>query len=246
MWISNVKVAALAVGLGVAQSSYAGIMTFTDRVLWEAAVGLGNIVTEDFNGAASDFGANSSGGSVGTQTTVDVIGHVGDSSRQGLNGDGFFEGEVDSSSFETDDGASIRFNTGSIFGFALVNLQDDNSSPSFDLEEIGVLFGGSSFLASDITGDTDSSLGGTVSSVDTFAPFLGFTSTTSELGFSLVHGDQITPVSGSDEEFFIDELLLATSLEEPPSPSQVPAPATLMLLGFGLAAFGVARKKLVI
>lgn len=43
----------------------AATMTFTDQSAFEAAFG-GNVIIEDFNGAASDFGADSTGNPIGS------------------------------------------------------------------------------------------------------------------------------------------------------------------------------------
>lgn len=214
------------------------VTVFTDQVLFEAA--LTTSVTEDFNGAASDFAENSSGNSIGTQTTVDLIGGVGDPGPTGLIGNGFFQGEVDALG---DDPLSLNFNTGHVFGFGLVGLQNDsNSDPGgLDLEEIGIEFAGYSFLVSDLLGLTNSSDGQRVQNVDSTGPvFIGLLADVAQTGFSLVHGDDAAPgaVVGNTEEFFVDALVLATA----PGVAAVPLPAGLPFLLAGLGGFAALRR----
>ena len=221
----------------------AAVMVFTDQTLWENALTGGVFQTENFDGAASNFLPNSSGNVVGTFLTVDVIGHDGDISRQGLTGTGFFEGEVDSSSITTSDGAELVFNFGTpIKGFGLLGLQNDSvTSPGgLDLEEIGIEVNGESFLVSDILGLTNSSNGNSVSTVENTAsiPFLGFVSDTEITSFKLLHGDEVAPggVSGGNEEFFVDGLVVATA--------STPEPTTLLsLLVVGGLGLSLKRKK---
>ncbi len=211
--------------------------TFTDRAAFEAAIsGVPQIATpvvEDFNGAEVDFGENSTGGVVGSRTTVDIVGHSGDTSDQGLTGTGFFEGEVDGGG---SDEADIVFNTGPILGFGLDGLQDNNDTPEFDSEEIGILFGGELFLVSDLLGLTDSSSGAELDDAEAGPVFIGIVSDTVFSGFTLLHGDKIAPggVDGANENFWIDELVLAPA---------VPLPAGLPLLLAGLGAFGFMRRR---
>lgn len=233
----------LALGLAAttlaiaAPAQAATFTTFTDRAAFETALaGVAVIATpviEDFNGDEVDFGENASGGVVGQRTTVDIIGHVGDGSDQGLTGTGFFEGEVDGGG--TDE-ADIVFNTGPILGFGLDGLQDDNETPEFDPEEIGILFGGELFLVSDLLGLSDSSDGAPVDDTETGAVFIGILSDTAFSSFTLLHGDKVAPggVDGANENFWIDELVLAPA---------VPLPAGLPLLLAGLGAFGVLRRR---
>jgi len=220
----------------------AAVITYTDQSAWEAAIS-GSILIEDFNGSASSFSANSNGNSIGTVTTVDLIGGDGDAGPTGLTGGGFFQGEVDSSSFTTGDGLDLDFNISSAMGFALIGLQNDSTtySDGLDLEEIGIIVNGEDFLISDILGLTDSSDNGgeSVSTVNSDAPipFIGFISDSAISGFRLTHGDSVAPygVSGGDEEFYLNELRIATV--------PVPAPAPLALIGLGLAAIGFTRRR---
>ena len=220
---------------GAASVANAAVMTFTNQVDWEAALGGANILTETFDGAASSFAANSVGNPAGL-VTVDVIGHVGDSSNQGLTGTGFFEGEVDS---DGSDAASLNFNRSNIFGFALLGLQNDSETTpgSLDLEEIAVEVAGEMFLVSDILGLTDPADPGEVPTTENTdpIPFIGFVVDSPIDSFLLKHGDLVREVSGERENFFLDGLLLAQA--------DVPEPGMLGLLGLGLAGFGLYRRR---
>lgn len=233
---ASAVVAALSLA-GTGVSAAAGTVTlFTDRASFEAAAAA--LVVEDFNGAASDFAANSTGNVIGSQTTLDLIGGAGDAGPTGLTGTGFLQSEVDSSSITNGDGLEIQFNTGSVFGFGLDGLQDDSAtSPGgLDLEEIGIQFDGQSFLVSDILGLTNSSNGNSVSTVENTDPvFVGLLSTEAQAGFRLVHGDDVAPggVSGGNEEFFINELVLAVN-----NANVVPVPAALPMMAAGIGLFG--------
>ena len=237
---STAMCAALALS---AEQATASVFTFTDPLNWESAF-LGSQVTEDFNGSASSFLANSTGNPIGTITTVDLEGGLGDPGPTGLTGTGFLEGEVDSSSVVTSDGLNLHFNfsVGGITGFALIGLQaDDETSPDgLDLAEIGLIVDGESFLVSDILGLTNSSDGLEVSSVDNTdpIPFIGFISTTPISGFTMTHGDNVAPgeVSGDLENFFVNELRVAGG------PSQVNEPTTWVLLSLGLFGIGFAQR----
>jgi hypothetical protein len=237
----KLSIVSIALILGLAAQSHAGIITYTDYSAWQAALGGSSQVTEDFNGSASNFSANSTGNSIGTYTTLDLIGGVGDPGPTGLTDDGFLEGEVDSSSFSTSDGLSLQFNASNIFGFGILGLQNDsNSSPGgLDLEEVGIEFGGESFLVSDILGLTNSSDGNSVSSTENSQPipFIGFLSDTTASSFSFVHGDSVAlgGVSGGNEAFYIDSLVLARA--------DVPEPSAIALLALGLTWLGLMRRK---
>ncbi|MDW3223996.1 MAG: VPLPA-CTERM sorting domain-containing protein [Paracoccaceae bacterium] len=214
------------------------VTVFTDQALFEAAIA--TPVTEDFNGDRVEFADNSKRNPVGLQTTVDVIGGFDDDSFNGIDGNGFFNGEVDSSLVGSGDGESYVFNTGPIFGFGLVGLQNDNlTDPAgLDLEEIGISFGTESFLLSDILGLTNSSDGQNVNSVENTDPvFVGFLSTDAQFGFSLFHGDDVAPggVDGGNERFFLDALIVDVA--------PVPLPAGLPLLLGGLGAMAFLRRK---
>ena len=217
-------------------------------------------VTDTFEGSQAYFDANSSNNRIGAISTVDLIGGGGDpsdpnnlpdSGPTGLTGTGFFRGEVDNSDKQTQDGLELRFNSPAIYGFALIGLQRDdnfNDLGGLDREEIGIVVEGESFLVSDLLGLTDSSDGNEVQNtqpkdVDPNAavpdpiPFLGFVTMAPVAGFTLVHGDFVAPggVVGDNEEFFIDDLVLAKVPE---------TGSSLLLFGVSLAGVLWLRKTL--
>jgi hypothetical protein len=224
-----------ALGLLTAGQASAGIISFTDEALWLAALGGATVTTETFDGAASSFDANSTGNSIGSGLTLDLIGGVGDTGPTGLTGSGKLEFEVDSSSFTNSDGLNIRISGLSAMGFALRNLTDDSLfSPAVNLHEIGIDIGGTSFLISDVLGLTS---GTETSAADAIAPFIGFVSSDSIISsFTFVHGDAIRSVSGGTESFFLEGLSVAAV-------ESVPAPGTLALFGLGLAGLVWKRRK---
>ena len=149
------------------------------------------------------------------------------------NGNGFFEGEVDSSSFATSDGLTLQFNADKMYGFAFEGMQNDSiSSPTgLDLEEIGFEILGEKFLLSDILGLSDSSNNNNVSTINSTSviSFVGFVSTSLFSGFNMLHGDFVAPggVSGGNEEFYIDSMTVAV-----PAPSSAMLFAVVVLLSF--------------
>ena len=227
---------------GAVAGANGAVMTFTNQADWEAALSGANVLTENFNGAESNFAANSNGNSAGL-VTVDVIGHVGDGDATplGQTGTGFFSGEVDA--FD-DDIVSLRFNRSNLLGFALLGLQNDvEINPAgLDLEEIGIEVAGEMFLISDILGLTDPADPGLVPDINSTGaiPFIGFVVDGPINTFLLNHGDLLRDVNGSSEEFLLDGLLLAEAVQDG---NDVPAPPALLLLGMGLAGLSLTRRR---
>lgn len=170
--------------------------------------------------------------------TLDLIGGTNDTGPTGLTGSGQLEFEVDSSSISSGQGLEINIKSTVFYGFALLNLTDnESSSPTVNLHEIAIIIDGFGFLLSDILGLTSPT--GT-SSEDAIAPFIGFISTVEISSFKFVHGDAIRNVTGSYENFWLDGLSIARSM---PNPMPASAPATLAIFGIGLARLGWLRSK---
>lgn len=223
-----------------ATSSHATVTTFSDFASFQAALGAAPLITETFDGPASDFGKDSVGNPIGSGMTLDLIGPAGtstDTGPTGLTGDGRLRSEVDSS----EDVLSSRINFAeALFGFGFI-IQDSGplSSPAFDTEEVGIEIAGSSFLISDVTGDSDSSNGDPVPRFSLGPVFVGFISDTAFSSINLVHGDFIAAggVNGFSEAFSIDTAYLS------PAVAVVPLPAGLPLLLAGLGGLALLRRK---
>ncbi len=239
--LASVRTLAAMMALLIANPASAAVVAYTDFSAWQTAVsGNGSITTEDFNGPASSFSANSSGNVIGAQTTVALDGGFLDAGPTGLTGNGYFRGEVDSSSKFLSDGLGLDFSFATaVGGFALNDFRsiDFGKGKGLMLQEIGIVVAGQSYLLSDLLGLTDSTDGRNVKKEKAKGPvFLGFASDTDLSGFSLIHGDFVAAgyVSGNNEEFMIGSLSLAS-----PAPSTVPVPAALPMLMAGLGVFGV-------
>lgn len=225
-------IATLWIITSLANQASATIVAYTDKVAWENALMGHQVLEETFDGAASDFGPDSSNNTV-NDFTIDIIGHNGDPSRQGLTGNGYFAGEVDSSNLVSSDGAIIQFNY-STFAFALNGLQDDSSSsPAFNVHEIAVEILNENFLLSDLLGLTT---GSQTSASDATVPFIGFISTDVFSSFRLNHGDSVRPVSSGNEAFWLDGISYAST--------EVPEPTTLAIFGLGLLGLASRRSLL--
>lgn len=210
-------------------TAFAGVVAYTDKTLWENALAGNTFATNEFDGSEMYFLENSLNNDLGTAINIDLIGGVGDPGPTGIAGNGFFQGEVDSSSFDSSDGLTLKFNTSDIYGLAFEGIQDSSvSSPGgLDLEEIGFAILGEQFLLSDILGLSNSSDGTEVPTTENTQaiPFIGFVSSSLFTAIELLHGDFVAPgsVSGSNEAFYIDSMTLAG-----PNLS-VPAPSSAML-----------------
>ena len=220
----------------------AAVVTFTDQASFEAAFG-SPVIIEEFDGPASELAADSTGNAVGSGITVDVNGPAGgslDIPPIGLTGNGQLDAEVDS--FVEVLTIGLNF-ADPLLGFGFV-IQNDSQTVArgLNLEEIGILLGGESFILSDILGLTNSSDGENVSSANGTGPqFFGFLSDTAFSSLEFVHGDDVAPggVSGSVESFFLNSAVLAPQVATVPLPAGLP----LLLAGLGgMAMIGRRRK----
>lgn len=227
----------LAFVIGASAAANAAVMTFDNQTDWEAALGGAVILTENFDGAASNFLPNSNGNPAGL-VTVDVIG-VG-TDPVGLTGTGFFQARVDS----IDPALSVRFNRPNLVGVAIVNLQiNQELDEELDLQEVGFEIGSEMLLLSDILGFSNPGDPGVVPEFDIMepVPFIGFVVDTPVDNFLVKHGDLVRAVEGSNEAILIDSLLLAQAADQ--EPGDVPEPGLLGLLGLGLASLGLYRRR---
>jgi len=228
------KLAFMLAALVFAGQASATVITYTSQSSWLAALSGAAVTTETFDGASSSFDENTSDNIIGTNLTLDL----GDTGPTGLTGSGQLEFEVDSSSTSSGQGLEINIKSTVFYGFALLNLTDnESSSPTVNLHEIAIIIDGFGFLLSDILGLTSFP---ETSSEDAIAPFIGFISTVEISSFQFVHGDAIRDVTGSYESFWLDGLSIARSM---PNPMPASAPATLAIFGIGLARLGWSRRK---
>jgi hypothetical protein len=249
MSVRSACLAAVVSLCSVAVARATVISTYTDQAAWQAALSGTIITTEQFNGVASSFAANSSGNAAGS-VSVDLVGGVGDPGPTGLTGSGFLQGEVDSSPIGSDDGLSLNIDHTPAVGIGLLGLQNDSASnpAGLNLVEIGLLIDGSGFLVSDLLGLTDSAATkGALDNAksDGAIPFLGFILDHAVSSFSIVHGDQLygPGVAGTSEEFYLDGLMFASQpalrlLKQ----SELPLPSTVALLLIGMVSLRQVRR----
>ncbi len=248
MFIRSVCQTAMLLVLACSTANASVVSTYTDRSAWEAAL-VGSVFDEEgFAGDARAFASNSELNVVG-DLSIDMVGTVDTSDRLGLTGSGFFEGEVDSSSFTDGDGLNIRFHHAAAMGIGLLGLQNDELDLPADLNlsEIGLLFGGDSFLVNDIldgtnTKDQSRQVSGRKSTG--LIPFIGFVFDAPLESFMFVHGDQVARngVAWESEEFYLDGVVVASQRAGLVRQYSVPEPGSLILLLSGFAVLFVNKR----
>ncbi len=201
------------------------VNVFTDELLWKNSLGHSEYITESFNGEKNYFEGNSLDNSIG-DFAIDLLGGLSDTGPTGLNGYGFFKGELDAGS----DPLSLNFNFTDSGGFALLGLQNDSKieadANNLSLDEIVIAINDSQWVLSDLVQKETSAI-----------DFLGFSSDVPINSFSLFHAASISPMSSYSEGFFLDGLVLSKQV------SSVPAPASFWLFVSGLLVFKFRLNK---
>lgn len=211
------------------------VIAFTDEAAYNAELAGRGLFVEGgstFDGPAVNYGPNSTGGALGGGVTLDVFGHDGDPSTQGLDGNGNFAFELDSGGA---DAVFVGVNLpGPTFAFSLRDITSATGG-NLNAEELAFRVDTTDFLSSDILGLTNSSDGAFVGDQPTTIAFLGFVSDVAVSNFFIGHGDLVAPggVSGSFENVDIGALEL----------SQVPLPPAAALLGMGVGLLLLRRRR---